>query len=101
MKVESIFLIGVGLFFGCICIAYWFLGYEDGGTMMLFGTFTLGTFTGGYYYFWHRRFHGHKWFFWGHTDRIVGDRPEDKSDATIEQGAGVISSFPGTSIWPF
>ncbi len=26
---------------------------------------------------------------------------EDRQDATIEDGAGVISSFPGSSIWPF
>jgi hypothetical protein len=101
MKIESIFLLGIGLFFGCVGLAYWFLAYEDTGTMMLFGTFTLGMLTGGYYFFWHRRFHGHKWFFWGHLDRVVGDRPEDRSDATIEEGAGVISTFPSTSIWPF
>ncbi len=28
-------------------------------------------------------------------------RPEDRTDATMEEGAGVIGSFPGSSIWPF
>lgn len=28
-------------------------------------------------------------------------RPEDRSDATIADGAGVISAFPGSSIFPF
>ena len=28
-------------------------------------------------------------------------RPEDRPDATIAEGAGVINSFPGSSIWPF
>ena len=31
----------------------------------------------------------------------MGTRPEDRSDATIAEGAGVINSFPGSSIWPF
>jgi hypothetical protein len=26
---------------------------------------------------------------------------EDRTDATIEEGAGTIASFPGSSIWPF
>jgi len=101
VKVESSFLIGIGTFFGLIAISYWFTSYEDGGTMMLVGVTALGFVPGAYYYFWHRRFHGHKYFFWGRTDRVVGTRPEDRSDATIEEGAGVISSFPGSSVWPF
>ncbi len=28
-------------------------------------------------------------------------RPEDRTDATMEDGAGVIGSFPASSIWPF
>ena len=101
MKIESVFLIGVGLFFGCVGLIYWFLSYEDGGFLMLIGTCCLGFLPGSYYFFWHRRFHGYKYFFWGRLDRAVGDRPEDRTDATIEEGAGVISSFPGSSVWPF
>lgn len=101
MKVESSFLVGVGAFFGIIAISYWFTSYEDGGTMMLVGVTALGFLPGSYYYFWHRRFQGYKYFFWGRTDRVVGTRPEDRDDATIEEGAGVISSFPGSSVWPF
>ena len=101
MKIESAFLIGVGVFFGCVGLIYWFLSYEDGGFLMLLGSCALGFLPGLYYFFWNRRFHGHKYFFWGKTDRVVGDRPEDRSDATIADGAGVISSFPGSSIWPF
>jgi len=86
MKVEALFLLGVGAFFGLVGIAYWFWGYEDGGTMLLAGTCTLGLLPGSYYYFWHRR---------------MGNRLEDRKDATIEEGAGTISSFPGSSIWPF
>ncbi len=101
MKVESTFLLGVATFFGIIAISYWFTSYEDGGTMMLVGVTALGFLPGSYYFYWHRRFRGHKYFFWGQTERVVGTRPEDRSDATIEDGAGVISSFPGSSIWPF
>jgi hypothetical protein len=101
VKVESSFLIGVGTFFGIIAISYWFTSYEDGGTMMLVGVTALGFVPGLYYYFWHRRFRGSKYFFWGRTDRVVGTRPEDRADATIEEGAGVINSFPGSSVWPF
>lgn len=101
MKIESLFLIGVGIFFGVIGLIYWFTSYEDGGFLMLLGTCALGFLPGSYYFFWHRRFHGHKYFVFGKLDRTVGDRPEDRSDAEIADGAGVISSFPGSSIWPF
>lgn len=101
MKVESAFLLGIATFFGIIAISYWFTSYEDGGTMMLVGATALGVLPGCYYYFWHRRFRGSKYFFWGKTDRVVGTRPEDRDDARIEDGAGVISAFPGSSVWPF
>ena len=100
MKIESRFLIGIGVFFGIIAISYWFTSYEDGGTLMLVGATALGLVPGAYYFFWHRRFQGSKYFFWGRTDRVVGTRPEDRDDATIADGAGVVSSFPGSSIWP-
>jgi len=86
VKIEALFLIGVGVFFGIVGAVYWFTSYEDGGTMILVGTCLLGLVPGSYYMFWHRK---------------MGNRLEDRSDATIEEGAGVISSFPGSSIWPF
>jgi Cytochrome c oxidase subunit IV len=101
MKIESLFLLGVGVFFGCVGLIYWFTSYDDGGGMMLLGTCLLGLLPGSFYFYWHRRFLGHKYFFWGKLDRAVGERPEDRPDATIEEGAGVISSFPGSSILPF
>ena len=86
MKIEALFLLFLGAFFGVVGIIYWFTSYEDGGTMMLVGTAALGFLPGSYYFFWHRR---------------MGHRVEDRDDATIEEGAGVINSFPGSSIWPF
>lgn len=101
MKIESMFLIGVGIFFGCVGLVYWFTSYDDGGGMMLLGTCLLGLLPGSFYFYWHRRFLGYKYFFWGRLERSVGERPEDRPDATMADGAGVVNSFPGSSIWPF
>jgi len=87
MKQESILLLLLGLFFGLIGAVYWGWGHDDGGGIMLLGAFLLGMLPGLYYYWWYRR--------------SGGNRPEDRDDATIAEGAGVIDSFPSTSIWPF
>jgi hypothetical protein len=86
MKIEGMLLIGVGIFFGIVGIIYWVWSAEDAGGLMLLGTTLLGVVPGSYYLWWHRR---------------IGYRPEDREDASIEEGAGVINSFPGSSIWPF
>ena|ERR1700728_2517256 len=86
MRVEAILLLFLGVFFGIVGIVYWFWSYEDAGTMMLAGTAALGFLPGGYYFYWHRR---------------MGQRVEDRDDASIAEGAGDINSFPGSSIWPF
>jgi cytochrome c oxidase subunit IV len=83
---EAQFLVGVGIFFAVVAIIYWFWGYEPGGTMMLVGTVTLGLIPGSYYLWWSHR---------------MKPRPEDRQDGTLEEGAGVIGSFPDSSIWPF
>jgi cytochrome c oxidase subunit IV len=86
MRIEALILIGVAVFFGIIGAFYWFLAYEDGGTAMLVGTTLLGLVPGSYYMWWSLR---------------MKPRPEDRSEASIEEGAGVIGSFPGSSVWPF
>ena len=86
MKIEAMFLLFLGVFFGIVGIVYWFWSYEDAGTAMLVGTCTLGFLPGSYYFYWHRR---------------MGQRVEDREDASIEEGAGEINSFPSTSIGPF
>jgi hypothetical protein len=86
MRIESLFLLGVGIFFGMVGLLYWFWSYEQAGSLMLLGTCLLGLLPGGYYYWWHRR---------------MGARVEDRNDATIEEGEGVINAFPSSSIWPF
>jgi hypothetical protein len=86
MKIEAIILLFLGVFFGLVGIVYWFWSQEQAGTAMLIGTCTLGFLPGSYYYYWHRR---------------MGQRVEDRDDASIAEGAGDIDSFPSSSIWPF
>ncbi len=86
MKVESYVLLFVGFFFGLVAIVYWFTSYDDAGSLMLVGTFLLGGVPGLYYFWWSRR---------------MSPRPADDSRASVEDGAGVVGSFPGSSIWPF
>ena len=102
MKVESLFLIFLGAFFGAITIWYWFWGYEQGGTMLLVGTATLGFLPGFYYFFWHRRFHGHKYFFWGKV-HAPGDRPSDRDDAEMAEGRspGACTLPQKKYLWPW
>ncbi|HXX91613.1 MAG TPA: cytochrome c oxidase subunit 4 [Acidimicrobiales bacterium] len=86
MRVEALILIGVAVFFAIIGAFYWFLAYEDGGTAMLIGTTLLGLVPGTYYLWWSLR---------------MKPRPEDRPEASIEDGAGAIGSFPSSSVWPF
>jgi hypothetical protein len=91
-RVEALFFLGLGAFFLIVALIYWFWGYhwingpEQSGTAMLIGTFLLGMLPGSYFIWWSRRM------------RL---RVEDREDATMEEGAGVIDAFPSSSIWPF
>ena len=86
MRVSGTFLLTIGIFFGIIGLFYWFTAYEDAGFLMLMGSCLLGLLPGGYYLWWAKRMRP-----------LEGDEP----DATVADGAGVIDSFPGSSIWPF
>jgi hypothetical protein len=89
VRVEALFLLGVAAFFGVVGIIYWFWAYDgttSGGTVMLIGTTILGFLPGSYYLWWSYR---------------MKPRPEDLPDASMASGAGVIGSFPASSIWPF
>jgi hypothetical protein len=86
VRIEALFLIGIAIFFGIVGAIYWFVSYEQGGTVMLAGTTLLGLLPGSYYLWWSRR---------------MKPRPEDRTDATVEEGSGIIGSFPNSSIWPF
>ncbi len=87
MRVNGTFLALIGAFFGIIALIYWFTSYEDAGFLMLIGSAFLGLLPGSYYLWWSRRM-----------------RPLEGDDARTPHrasGAGVIDSFPGSSIWPF
>ena len=86
MRVEAKILIGLGIFFGAMVAVYWNWGHENAGSVMMFAGMLLCFLPGSYYYWWSRR---------------MKARPEDNPNATQAEGAGVVGSFPGTSIWPF
>ena len=86
MKAEAKLLIGFGAFFVRPVRRLLVLEQEDSGSMMLFASSFLGFLPGAYYLWW--------------TDRMHA-RPSDRDDATLADGAGVVESFPGSSIWPF
>jgi len=86
VRTYSIFLIGIGVFFGIIGLVYWFFSYEDGGFLMLIGSTLLGIFPGSYYLWW--SFHS----------KLQAD---DDPDADVAEGAGDVGAFPPSSIWPF
>ncbi len=85
MKTEARLLLGLGVFVLVMGIVYGIWSKELSGTVMLIGTGILGIFPGLYYRYWSKR---------------MAERPED-TDATVVAGAGLIGSFPGSSIWPF
>ena len=85
MKTEPRFLIGVGLFGALVGIVYWFLSYEQAGTVMLLFMGLGSSFVGGY-------------LLWkmGRVRRL-----EDDTDAEIADGAGeTVGRFSAGSIWP-
>lgn len=86
MKLESYIYLGVTVFFVAIGAIYWFASYEDAGSVMLAASAVLGLMVGGYLF---------------HLSRRMTPRPQDRTDATIAEGAGPVDSFPGPTIWPF
>lgn len=86
MKVEGTVLLVWSAFFATAAIVYWFWSYEQSGTAMLAGTALLGFLPGSYYLWWSRR---------------MRPRPEDDPQAERKEGAGVVGTFPSSSVWPF
>ncbi|HET9692679.1 MAG TPA: cytochrome c oxidase subunit 4 [Acidimicrobiales bacterium] len=88
MKREWHTTVGAGIFLGLACALYWFLSYEDSGTVMLLFGAAAYLMLGGFIYLQWRR-------------RARLPRPEDKEDGTYEETAGEpIAFFPTASIWP-
>jgi Cytochrome c oxidase subunit IV len=85
MRAEAFFYLGIMVVFAAIGVVYWFVSYEDAGTVMLAGTALMGVFAGGYLYLQSRRY---------------PPRLEDRPDATVAEGAGDIDMFPSGTYWP-
>jgi hypothetical protein len=93
MKVESRVILGAFIFLLALAGSYWGLvavqghNSEASGVAMLIFSFSAYALLGFYLLGAYLRRH-----------RIP--RPEDRFDATQEDGAGVIDYFPAASIWP-
>ena len=86
MRVDGLFLAGIGIFFAIIGVVYWAASYEDAGFLMLIGSALLGLLPGSYYLWWSYK---------------MKPQPDDDPHAAMSEGAGTVDSFPGSSIWPF
>ena len=93
MKVEARFLLFLALFGGVTAFIFWAVGLADvyrtitgGGTIMLVAVGLLGLLPGLYYLWWSRR---------------MTPRAEDDPHGELIDGAGVVATFPSSSIWPF
>jgi Cytochrome c oxidase subunit IV len=86
MKQVSRILILLGVFFLALAIVYWFMSKESGGSIMIFAGSLLCFMPGSYYGWWAKRMAPH---------------PQDSKTGDHSEAAGVVATFPGTSIWPF
>ena len=86
MKVEAYSFLGVSAGMAILGLIYWFTSYEPTGTTLLGVAAVFGAFPGVYLL---RR------------SRQMTPRPEDRPDADPGDGAGVVGSFPESSVWPF
>lgn len=84
---ETRTMLGAAFFLLIIAIIYVAWSVEPTGTvLLLFGFFAYGMLGGWMLLQWRRR------------KRVP--RPEDRPDATMEEGAGEIGYFPAASMWP-
>jgi hypothetical protein len=86
MRSEVSVFLGVTAFFIVIGIVYWFTSYEEAGSIMLAASALMGLVAG-----------GSIWLLSRHSV----SRAEDRSDATIAEGAGPVGVFATSSVWPF
>jgi hypothetical protein len=85
MKAETWTILGCGIFFALVAPVYWFLSYDPTGTTALVMTFLLMGLLG---------------FYLSVVAKQIPDRPEDRSDGEIADGAGEQGFFPPYSWWP-
>lgn len=85
MKAEFWTIISVGIFFLITAPIYWVLTNDYTGTTALTMTFLLAALLGFYLYV---------------VAKQIPDRPEDRNDGEITDGAGEQGFFPPYSWWP-
>lgn len=85
MKAETWTILACGIFFLVVAPIYWLLTNDYTGTTALVMTFLLTALLG---------------FYLSVVARQIPDRPEDRSDGEIAEGAGEQGFFPPYSWWP-
>ena len=85
MKAEYWVMISIGIFFALISPIYWLVSSDPTGTVALLMTFLLCALVG---------------FYLGVVAKQIPDRPEDRNDGEIAEGAGEQGFFPPYSWWP-
>ena len=85
MKAESWVVIACAIFFALIAPIYWLVSGDPAGTTALTMTFLLCALLGFYLYV---------------VAEQIPDRPEDRNDGEIAEGAGEQGFFPPYSWWP-
>ncbi|MDP8936808.1 MAG: cytochrome c oxidase subunit 4 [Actinomycetota bacterium] len=85
MKVEWKLFAGAGAFYAVTTALYWFVSYEHAGSVMLALSVPAFVMVGVYLLLQSRR---------------TGLRPEDRPDASIDEGEEEIGYFPSSSVWP-
>lgn len=85
MKAEYITILAVGVFFALISPIYWFMSEDPTGTTALLMTFLLCALLG---------------FYLSVVAKQIPERPEDREDGEIADGAGEQGFFPPYSWWP-
>ena len=85
MKSETWTIVSCGIFFALIAPVYWVLTKDPTGTTALVMTTLLCVLLG---------------FYLGIVAKQIPERPEDRSDGEIADGAGEQGFFPPYSWWP-
>jgi 4-hydroxybenzoate polyprenyltransferase len=85
MRAEAIIFGVLAAFFGLVSPIYWLFSHDPLGTVGLLLCFLLAMILTGYL---------------GLIARRIDQRPEDKREGEIVEGAGEVGFFPPRSIWP-
>ena len=85
MKIEGLLFGVLAAFFAVMTPTYWFLAKDPTGTAALTLTFFLCALIAYYLIY---------------TGRRLPERPEDRKEAEVHEGAGELGFFSPHSVWP-